>query len=55
MLAHYNQQMDTLYYEVVDIPLPQLETLKTLKVPPSPPPIHTHPSAPITHASPPVS
>ncbi|KAL8241254.1 hypothetical protein R6Q59_014881 [Mikania micrantha] len=32
MLAHYNQTSDILYYEVLDIPLPQLQGLKTLKV-----------------------
>ncbi|KAH7547698.1 hypothetical protein JRO89_XS14G0004000 [Xanthoceras sorbifolium] len=32
MLAHYNQTSDILYYEVLDIPLPELECLKTLKV-----------------------
>ncbi|XWS57102.1 hypothetical protein CRYUN_Cryun09bG0142700 [Craigia yunnanensis] len=32
MLIHYNQTSDILYYEVLDIPLPELEGLKTLKV-----------------------
>ncbi|KAI3696827.1 hypothetical protein L6452_29403 [Arctium lappa] len=32
MLIHYNQISDILYYEVLDIPLPQLQCLKTLKV-----------------------
>ncbi|KAK7839224.1 ubiquitin carboxyl-terminal hydrolase 12 [Quercus suber] len=32
MLVHYNQTSDTLYYEVLDIPLPELQGLKTLKV-----------------------
>ncbi|KAI7746246.1 hypothetical protein M8C21_000411, partial [Ambrosia artemisiifolia] len=32
MLVHYNQVSDILYYEVLDIPLPQLQCLKTLKV-----------------------
>ncbi|KAI3692602.1 hypothetical protein L6452_32422 [Arctium lappa] len=32
MLAHYNQTSDILYYEVLDIPLPELQSLKTLKV-----------------------
>uniref|UniRef100_A0A0D6QUA6 ubiquitinyl hydrolase 1 n=1 Tax=Araucaria cunninghamii TaxID=56994 RepID=A0A0D6QUA6_ARACU len=32
MLLHYNQTSDILYYEVLDIPLPELEGLKTLKV-----------------------
>ncbi|XP_024969228.1 ubiquitin carboxyl-terminal hydrolase 12-like isoform X2 [Cynara cardunculus var. scolymus] len=32
MLAHYNQTSDILYYEVLDIPLPELQGLKTLKV-----------------------
>ncbi|XP_071734690.1 ubiquitin C-terminal hydrolase 12-like isoform X2 [Rutidosis leptorrhynchoides] len=32
MLAHYNQSSDILYYEVLDIPLPELQGLKTLKV-----------------------
>nr|XP_043609008.1 ubiquitin C-terminal hydrolase 12-like isoform X2 [Erigeron canadensis] len=32
MLAHYNQISDILYYEVLDIPLPELQCLKTLKV-----------------------
>ncbi|KAL0743878.1 hypothetical protein Bca4012_085391 [Brassica carinata] len=32
MLAHYNQTADILYYEVLDIPLPELQGLKTLKV-----------------------
>ncbi|PWA36064.1 hypothetical protein CTI12_AA603650 [Artemisia annua] len=32
MLAHYNQTSDILYYEVLDIPLPEMQCLKTLKV-----------------------
>ncbi|ONI21449.1 hypothetical protein PRUPE_2G066200 [Prunus persica] len=32
MLVHYNQTTDVLYYEVLDIPLPELQGLKTLKV-----------------------
>uniref|UniRef100_A0A0E0E7R7 ubiquitinyl hydrolase 1 n=1 Tax=Oryza meridionalis TaxID=40149 RepID=A0A0E0E7R7_9ORYZ len=32
MLIHYNQTSDILYYEVLDIPLPELQALKTLKV-----------------------
>ncbi|KAF8694589.1 hypothetical protein HU200_038118 [Digitaria exilis] len=32
MLIHYNQTSDILYYEVLDIPLPELQFLKTLKV-----------------------
>ncbi|XP_022765603.1 ubiquitin carboxyl-terminal hydrolase 13-like isoform X1 [Durio zibethinus] len=32
MLVHYNQNSDILYYEVLDIPLPELQCLKTLKV-----------------------
>ncbi|KAL1546114.1 CSN-associated deubiquitinating enzyme Ubp12 [Salvia divinorum] len=32
MLIHYNQISDILYYEVLDIPLPELQGLKTLKV-----------------------
>ncbi|XP_062188421.1 ubiquitin C-terminal hydrolase 13-like isoform X2 [Phragmites australis] len=32
MLIHYNQISDILYYEVLDIPLPELQALKTLKV-----------------------
>ncbi|KAJ3697580.1 hypothetical protein LUZ61_001285 [Rhynchospora tenuis] len=32
MLIHYNQTSDILYYEVLDIPLPELQGLKTLKV-----------------------
>ncbi|MCD9646610.1 ubiquitin carboxyl-terminal hydrolase 13, partial [Datura stramonium] len=32
MLVHYNQTSDILYYEVLDIPLPELQSLKTLKV-----------------------
>ncbi|RXH81275.1 hypothetical protein DVH24_005189 [Malus domestica] len=31
MLTHYNQSSDILYYEVLGIPLPELEGLKTLK------------------------
>ncbi|KAK4772063.1 hypothetical protein SAY86_013838 [Trapa natans] len=32
MLVHYNQTSDILYYESLDIPLPELQGLKTLKV-----------------------
>ncbi|XP_060169981.1 ubiquitin C-terminal hydrolase 13-like isoform X3 [Lycium barbarum] len=32
MLVHYNQTSDILYYEVLDIPLPEFQGLKTLKV-----------------------
>ncbi|KAK9819401.1 hypothetical protein WJX81_005916 [Elliptochloris bilobata] len=32
MLQHFHTLADTLYYEVLDLPLPQLEQLKTLKV-----------------------
>jgi ubiquitin carboxyl-terminal hydrolase 7 len=32
MLTHYNQTADTIYYEILDIPLPEFERLKTLKV-----------------------
>ncbi|PIA54182.1 hypothetical protein AQUCO_00900614v1 [Aquilegia coerulea] len=32
MLVHYNQTSDILYYEVLDISLPELQWLKTLKV-----------------------
>lgn len=32
MLRHQNHSVDVLYYEVLDIPLPQLELLKTLRV-----------------------
>ncbi|XVF19576.1 hypothetical protein REPUB_Repub11eG0123000 [Reevesia pubescens] len=32
MLVHYNQTSDILYFEVLDIPLPELQGLKTLKV-----------------------
>ncbi|XP_031385521.1 ubiquitin carboxyl-terminal hydrolase 13-like isoform X2 [Punica granatum] len=32
MLIHYNQTSDILYYEVLDIPLPELQGLKMLKV-----------------------
>lgn len=32
ILCHSNHTTDTLYYEVLDMPLPQLEALKTLKV-----------------------
>ncbi|XP_057861300.2 ubiquitin C-terminal hydrolase 13 isoform X2 [Cryptomeria japonica] len=32
MLVHYNQCSDILYYEVLDIPLPELQGLKSLKV-----------------------
>ena len=31
LLSHSNHPTDTLYYEVLDLPLPQLEQLKTLK------------------------
>ncbi|RZB42780.1 Ubiquitin carboxyl-terminal hydrolase 13 [Glycine soja] len=32
MLIHSNQTSDILYYEVLDIPLPELQCLKTLKI-----------------------
>ncbi|KAI4347703.1 hypothetical protein L6164_008489 [Bauhinia variegata] len=32
MLVHYNQTSDILYYEILDIPLPELQCLKTLKI-----------------------
>ncbi|KAK9699295.1 hypothetical protein RND81_08G165600 [Saponaria officinalis] len=32
MLVHYQQSSDILYYEVLDIPLPELQGLKNLKV-----------------------
>ena len=32
MLHHFGQVSDTLFYEVLDLPLPELERLKTLKV-----------------------
>ncbi|KAI3866554.1 hypothetical protein MKX03_014825 [Papaver bracteatum] len=32
MLTHYHRTSDILYYEVLDIPLPELEGLKTLEV-----------------------
>ncbi|KAM2568351.1 hypothetical protein TB2_008595 [Malus domestica] len=32
MLTHYNHSSDILYYEVLGIPLPELEGLKTLKI-----------------------
>ncbi|XP_030963669.1 ubiquitin carboxyl-terminal hydrolase 12-like isoform X1 [Quercus lobata] len=32
MLVHYDQTSDILYYEVLDIPLPELQGSKTLKV-----------------------
>ncbi|KAF3653644.1 Ubiquitin carboxyl-terminal hydrolase 12 [Capsicum annuum] len=32
MLSHYNQRSDILYYEVLDIPLLELQDLKTLQV-----------------------
>ncbi|KAK7393143.1 hypothetical protein VNO78_21621 [Psophocarpus tetragonolobus] len=32
MLIQYNQTSDILYYEVLDIPLPELQCLKTLKI-----------------------
>ncbi|KAL6654058.1 hypothetical protein ACP70R_007523 [Stipagrostis hirtigluma subsp. patula] len=32
MLIHYNQTSEILYYEVLDIPLPELQFLKALKV-----------------------
>ena len=31
MLQHFGQTADTLFYEVLDLPLPELERLKTLK------------------------
>lgn len=36
MLHHFGQTTDTLFYEVLDLPLPQLERLKTLKASLSP-------------------
>ncbi|KAL9318045.1 hypothetical protein ACSQ67_014562 [Phaseolus vulgaris] len=32
MLIHLNQISDILYYEILDIPLPELQSLKTLKI-----------------------
>ncbi|XP_020222198.1 ubiquitin carboxyl-terminal hydrolase 12 isoform X2 [Cajanus cajan] len=32
MLIHLNQTSDILYYEILDIPLPELQCLKTLKI-----------------------
>ncbi|KAK3162072.1 hypothetical protein QOZ80_1BG0084980 [Eleusine coracana subsp. coracana] len=32
MLRHHNQMCDILYYEILDIPLPELENMKTLRV-----------------------
>ncbi|XP_057782079.1 ubiquitin C-terminal hydrolase 12-like isoform X2 [Salvia miltiorrhiza] len=32
MLLHYNQTSDILYYEVLDMPLPELQGLRTLRV-----------------------
>ncbi|KAF6152029.1 hypothetical protein GIB67_010603, partial [Kingdonia uniflora] len=32
MLVHYNQMSDILYYEVLDIPLPELQGFTILKV-----------------------
>ncbi|KQK09967.1 ubiquitin carboxyl-terminal hydrolase 13 isoform X2 [Brachypodium distachyon] len=32
MLRHFNQICDVLYYEILDIPLPELQTLRTLTV-----------------------
>ncbi|RDX69528.1 Ubiquitin carboxyl-terminal hydrolase 13, partial [Mucuna pruriens] len=32
MLIHHNQTSDILYYEILDIPLPELQCLKTLKI-----------------------
>ncbi|KAI9124666.1 hypothetical protein K1719_004588 [Acacia pycnantha] len=32
MLVHYNQASDIIYYEVLDIPLPELQGLKSLKI-----------------------
>ncbi|KAJ7528132.1 hypothetical protein O6H91_16G085500 [Diphasiastrum complanatum] len=32
MLVHYNQMSDILYFETLDLPLPELQGLKTLKV-----------------------
>jgi hypothetical protein len=32
MLQHAGHVTDTLYYEVLDMPLPQLEQLKSLRV-----------------------
>ncbi|KAL0390709.1 UNVERIFIED_CONTAM: Ubiquitin carboxyl-terminal hydrolase 12 [Sesamum calycinum] len=33
MLLHYNQTSDILYYEILDMPLPELQGLRTLKLP----------------------
>ena len=35
MLAQFNHAIDTLFYEILDLPLPQLEQLKTLKASPA--------------------
>ncbi|XP_024515070.1 ubiquitin carboxyl-terminal hydrolase 12 [Selaginella moellendorffii] len=32
MLVHYNQSSDILYFETLDLPLPELQGLKTLKI-----------------------
>ncbi|CAK9866222.1 unnamed protein product [Sphagnum jensenii] len=32
MLVHYNQTSDILYFEILDLPLPELQGLKTLKI-----------------------
>jgi ubiquitin carboxyl-terminal hydrolase 7 len=32
MLGHYNQTSDVLYFETLDLPLPELQGLKTLKI-----------------------
>ncbi|CAK9869375.1 unnamed protein product [Sphagnum jensenii] len=32
MLVHYNQTSDILYFEMLDLPLPELQGLKTLKI-----------------------
>jgi ubiquitin carboxyl-terminal hydrolase 7 len=32
MLVHYNQTSDILYFETLDLPLPELQGLKTLKI-----------------------
>ena len=39
MLQHFHTLADTLYYEVLDLPLPELEQLKTLRA--------RHPTGPL--------
>jgi ubiquitin carboxyl-terminal hydrolase 7 len=39
MLQHAGHATDTLYYEVLDMPLPQLEQLKSLRVSRATPPV----------------